>query len=131
MDRKKWQRKLKGKSKAKGITPGSEDDAEFLGSSSEGSSSSDEGDESDEIQISNKEVIPTLSTVYGRLIFFTACRLTSIENHSCQQETIIESEWQKETMPKKCPRQMVVDTADEDVPVAPSTAKPTVPKKVL
>ena len=102
-DRKKQWCKLKGKSKAKGITPRSEDDAEFLESSSEGSSSSDEGDKSDEIQISNKEVIPTLLTVYGRLIFFTACRLTSIENHSCQQEMIIESEWQKETMPQKMP----------------------------
>jgi hypothetical protein len=68
MDRKKRRRKTKGKSKAKGTTPESEDDAEFLGSSSEGSTSSDEGDESDEIQISNKEVIPTSSTVYGHLV---------------------------------------------------------------
>ena len=70
VDRKKRRRKLKGKLKAKGPTPESEDDAEFLGSSSEGSTSSDEGDESDEVQISNKEVIPTLSMVYGYLIFF-------------------------------------------------------------
>ena len=69
-DRKKRRRKLKGKSKAKITTRGSEDDAEFLGSSSEGSSSSDEGDENDEIQISNKEVILTLLTVYGHLNFF-------------------------------------------------------------
>ena len=74
MDRKKRRRKLKGKSKAKGPTPESEDDAEFLGSSSEGSTSSDEGDKSDEVQISNKEVIPTLSMVYGYLIFFYSLR---------------------------------------------------------
>jgi hypothetical protein len=44
--RKKKRRKLRGKSKDKGTNPESEDDAEFLESSSEGSSSSDEGDES-------------------------------------------------------------------------------------
>jgi hypothetical protein len=135
MDKKKRQCKSKGKAKAKGTTLESEDDAEFLGSLSEGSSSSDEGDESDEIQISNKEVIPTLLTLYGHLIlFFTDCRLASIENNSCQQETIIESEWQKETTPQKMPTSYGSDTVDEDVPVAPSTAttaKPTIPKKVL
>jgi len=104
MDRKKRRRKSKGKSKAKETTAESEDDADFLGSSSEGSTSSDEGDESDEIEISNKEVIATLSTVYGHfIIFFTAGRLASIENHSCRQETIIKSEWQEETAPQKTP----------------------------
>ena len=90
-DKKKRQCKVKGKVKAKGTIAESEDAAKFLGSSSEDSSSSDEGDESDK-RISNKEVLSTLWVVYSHVvIFFTACRLASVENHSCWQETIIKS----------------------------------------
>jgi hypothetical protein len=57
-ERKKRRRKQKGKSKAKETSPISQDDAEYIGSlSSEDSISSDEGDQSDEVEISNKEVI--------------------------------------------------------------------------
>ena len=58
-ERKKRWHKQKGKStsKAKASSPISEDDAEYIGSLSEDSSSSDEGDKSDEVEISNKEVI--------------------------------------------------------------------------
>jgi len=59
-ERKKKRRKKKAKSKAKGGNPNSEDDAAYTGSSSEGSSSPDEDDESDEFEISNKEVIQKL-----------------------------------------------------------------------
>ena len=56
----------KAKSKAKGGNPNSEDDAAYTGSSSEGSSSPDEDDESDEFEISNKEVIQKLP-IYDHL----------------------------------------------------------------
>jgi hypothetical protein len=134
-DRKKRRRKLKGKLKAKGTTPESEDDAKFSGSTSEGSSSSDEGDESDEIQISNKEVIPTLSTVYGHLIIFLqlADSLPS-KTIPAGKKRSSKTNSKKKQRPKKRPCHIATDTADEGVPLAPSTsstAKPTVPKKVL
>ena len=56
-EKKKRRRKQKGKQKAKESNPTSENDTEYIGSSSEGSSLSDEGDESDEVEILNKEVI--------------------------------------------------------------------------
>jgi hypothetical protein len=135
MDRKKRRRKLKGKLKAKGTTAESEDDAEFLGSSSEGSTSSDEGDDSDEIQISNKEVILALSTAYGHLVNFLqlADSLPS-KTIPASKKRSSKANGKKKQRPKKRPRHMATDTADEDVPVAPSTAstaKPTIPKKVL
>jgi len=135
MDTKKRRRKLKGKSKAKGTTqttPDSEDDAEFLGSSSEGSTSSDEGDESDEIEISNKEVISTLLTAYGHLLKISqlADSLPS-KTIPAGKKRSSKANGKKKQRPKKRPRRIATD---EDVPVAPSTAstaKPTVPKKVL
>jgi hypothetical protein len=135
MDRKKRRRKSKGKSKAKGTTPETEDDAEFLGSSSEGSTSSDEGDESDEVEISNKEVIPTPLTAYGHLVIFLqlADSLPS-KTIPAGKKRSSKANGKKKQQPKKRPRRTATDTADEDVPVAPSTAsaaKPTVPKKVL
>ena len=135
MDRKKRRRKLKGKLKAKGTTPESEDDADFLGSSSEGSTSSDESDDSDEVQISNKEVIPTFSTVYGHLVTFLqlADSLPS-KTIPAGKKRSSKVNGKKKQRPKKRPCHMATHTADEDVPVAPSTAstgKPTVPKKVL
>ena len=134
MDRKKRRCKLKGKLKAKGITPESEDDAD-LESSSEGSTSSDESDDSDEVQISNKEVIPTFSTVYGHLVTFLqlADSLPS-KTIPAGKKRSLKVNGKKKKRPKKCPCHMATHTADEDVPVAPSTAstgKPTVPKKVL
>lgn len=134
-DRKKRQRKLKGKSKAKGTTPESEDDAEFLGSNSEGSSSSDEGDESDEIQISNKEVIPTLSTAYGHLkIFLQLADSLPLKTIPASKKRSSKTNSKKKQCPKKRPHHIAMDTTDENVPLAPSTSsttKPTVPKKVL
>ena len=132
MDRKKRRRKSKGKSKAKETTAESEDDADFLGSSSEGSTSSDEGDESDEIEISNKEVIPTLLTAYGHLLKISqlADSLPS-KTIPAGKKRSSKANGKKKQHPKKRPRRIATD---EDVPVAPSTAstaKPTVPKKVL
>ena len=136
-DKKKRRRKVKGKAKAKGTIAESEDDAEFLGSSSEDSSSLDEGDESDK-QISNKEVLSTLSVVYGRVVIFLqlADSLPS-KTIPAGKKRSSKANSKKKQRPKKRPRPLAADTADEDVPVAPSTAstastaKLTVPKKVL
>ena len=113
---------MKGKLKAKVTTPESEDDAEFLGSSSEGSSSSDEGDESDEIQILNKEVILTLLTVYGHLIFFQLADSLPSKTIPAGKKQSSKVNGKKKQHPKKCPCHMATDNAHEDVPIVPPTA---------
>ena len=114
-DRKKRWRKLKGKLKAKGTTPESEDDAKFLESSSEGSSSLDEGDKSDEIQILNKEVIPTLSTVYGHLmIFLQLADSFPSKTIPASKKQSSKANGKKKQRPKKHPRHMATDTVCYD-----------------
>ena len=133
-DKKKRRRKVKGKAKAKGTIVESDDDAEFLGSSSEDSSSSDEGDQSDDKRISNKEVLSTLSVVHGCLvIFFQLADSLPSKTIPAGKKRSSKANSKKKQRPKKRPRPLAADTADEDVPVAPSTtstAKLTVPKKV-
>ena len=134
-DKKKRRRKVKGKAKAKGTIVESDDDAEFLGSSSEDSSSSDEGDQSDDKRISNKEVLSTLSAVYGCLVIFLQLADSLLSKTiPAGKKRSSKANSKKKQRPKKRPRPLAADTADEDAPVAPSTtstAKLAVPKKVL
>ena len=59
-ERKKKRRKRTAKGKAKEVDSDLEGDPEYLGSSSESSSATDVGGETDDIEISNIEVSPIL-----------------------------------------------------------------------
>jgi len=59
-EKKKKQCKRTAKGKGKVVDPDLEGDPEYVGSSSESSSATDEGGETDDVQISNIEVSPNL-----------------------------------------------------------------------
>ena len=57
--KKKWRKRM-AKGKGKVVDPNMEGDPEYLGSSSESSSATNEGGETDDVEISNIEVTPDL-----------------------------------------------------------------------
>lgn len=99
--KKRCRQTVKGKDKE--VDLNLEDDAEYVGSSSESVSSSDEGNKSDEVEISNAEVSKFsnfLSNQLSHLSFITASRFPAIENHSYQPEANKES-WKEVQETKK------------------------------
>ena len=59
-EKKKKQRKRTAKGKGKVVDPDLEGDPEYVGSSSESSSATVEGGETNDVEISNREVSPNL-----------------------------------------------------------------------
>ncbi|KAF8812634.1 hypothetical protein BYT27DRAFT_7086466 [Phlegmacium glaucopus] len=98
-------KRRKRKSKAKEMVIDLEGDTEYANSSSESGSSSDEGDESNVVEISNKELAESLPS----------------KTIPAGQRRSSKADGKRPKRPKKRQRK-VVDDAESNVPIAPSVA---------
>lgn len=126
-ENKKKCQKQKGKEKAQNLDL--DDNTEYISSQSESDNSSDEGEESDKVEISNQEVCPILYLHMTLLNSFQLADSLPLKTIPAGKKRLLKVDGKRPKQPKKCQCKSM-DYTEDDVPPPASTSQASTSKKV-